>query len=201
MTLKDKILLLLFGLVVLVAARTAWIAAVGDPFFEHAACIGWNRPLLYWQVANHALIFAAYVALSLTLVFYSRKRGGDEWPKWVSWAFATFIVFCGVGHLVAMITYFVPIYWTEAIVNTGTVIASVITATGFPFAFRNLMAQPSRADMQKLIDDLQEAKTEVVAAEAAKTIDAGILHGMHLRLDALIARADALQNRFPLEQE
>ena len=77
------------------------------------------------------LIWLAYLAIPVVLVFFARRRRDLPFP-WMFWMFGAFIVSCGFTHLMEVVTFFTPLYGLSgavklltALVSWGTVLALV----------------------------------------------------------------------------
>src|SRR6478752_3307589 len=88
-------------------------------FSPHGICLLWEPELIWLHVASDALIAAAYFSIPAALsIFVSRRPDVDF--GWVFWAFALFIMACGVGHVMSIITLWYPVYGIEGIVKAMT---------------------------------------------------------------------------------
>ena len=75
-------------------------------FAPHGICLLWEPQLIWLHVASDVVIAAAYFSIPVALsIFVSKRRDVDF--GWVFWAFALFIMACGVGHVMSIITLWV----------------------------------------------------------------------------------------------
>jgi signal transduction histidine kinase len=101
-------------------------------FLPHAYCYLWNRPLIWLHVSSDGLIGLSYLAISATLGIMVWR--GRQWVpfSWMFLAFGTFILACGAGHFLEILTLYRPLYWVTGYEKALTALVSVITATALP---------------------------------------------------------------------
>jgi hypothetical protein len=104
----------------------------GAAYMAHGYCLLWKP----WLVALHAgsdlLIFAAYFAIPVAIWTFVSKRPNIE-MKGLARLFAAFILWCGLTHIVNLVTLWWPIYEFQALVKAITAAISVTTAVAiFP---------------------------------------------------------------------
>ncbi len=93
----------------------------------HGMCFLWNPSLLWIVVIGNAVTAIAYFSIPITMAYFAYKRKGNDF-QWVIFLFSAFIFACGVTHVLAVVTIWIPIYWVTAIAITVTAIVSVLTA-------------------------------------------------------------------------
>ena len=99
-----------------------------DQFMPHGYCFLWRPELVWLHVIADLVIALAYFSIPLTIYLIIRKRK-DELPfKWVFWMFATFIMFCGLTHIIELISIWKPLYYVEGLIKILTAAASLATA-------------------------------------------------------------------------
>ncbi|MDB5565769.1 MAG: putative sensor histidine kinase with a response regulator receiver domain [Tardiphaga sp.] len=116
-------------------------------FAPHGICLLWEPGLIWLHVGSDALIAAAYFSIPIALSIFVSKRRDVEFG-WIFWAFAIFIMACGLTHILSIYTLWVPIYGIEGIVKAITAIASVITAAILWPLLPKLLAIPSPAQLR-----------------------------------------------------
>jgi hypothetical protein len=77
----------------------------------------------------------------------------------VFYAFALFILACGVTHVLSIYTLWVPVYGVEAVIKAATAVASVTTAILLWPLIPKLLAVPSPQQL-RLAHSLLEAEAE-----------------------------------------
>jgi signal transduction histidine kinase/CheY-like chemotaxis protein len=117
-------------------------------FAPHGICLLWEPGLIWLHVGADALIAAAYFSIPVALTIFVSKRRDVEFG-WVFWAFALFIMACGLTHVMSIYTLWVPAYGLEGIVKAMTAIASVITAAMLWPLLPRLLAIPSPSQLRE----------------------------------------------------
>src|SRR3712207_8613435 len=94
----------------------------------HGFCLTWEPWLIRTHAASNIAIGLAYFSIPLALAVFARRRR-DLVFRPVFWLFAAFILLCGTGHWLDLLTLWVPAYGAEAIVKAAIAVVSVVTAT------------------------------------------------------------------------
>ena len=96
-------------------------------YMAHGYCLLWKP----WLVALHAgsdfLIFAAYFAIPVAIWIFVTKRPNVE-MKGLARLFAAFILWCGLTHIINLVTLWWPIYEFQGVVKAITAGISLTTA-------------------------------------------------------------------------
>jgi signal transduction histidine kinase/CheY-like chemotaxis protein len=116
-------------------------------FAPHGICLLWEPSLIWLHVGSDALIALAYFSIPIALTIFVMKRRDVEFG-WIFWAFALFIMACGLTHVLSIITLWVPIYGIEGLVKAITAVASVVTAAILWPLLPRLLAIPSPAQLR-----------------------------------------------------
>lgn len=123
-------------------------------FFPHGHCYLWRPDILWMNVASDALIFLSYMIIPMMLFLLIRRNPAMP-NKWVLVTFASFIFFCGLTHLMAIVTVWAPVYYLQGGVKLVTAAISVATAIlfvpVFPAAFR-IVSEPDHVELYKTIE-------------------------------------------------
>jgi signal transduction histidine kinase/ActR/RegA family two-component response regulator len=151
-----------------------WLAGfidAGRKFAPHGYCLLWRPELVWTHVICDALIAAAYFSIPIALISFIRRRRDIEF-SWVFWLFATFIVACGVTHLMAIWTLWNADYGVEAVIKMIAAIASVGTAIALWPLIPRLLAIPSPLQLREqnahLASTLQQLTHEVSQRQRAE---------------------------------
>src|SRR5882672_10977620 len=116
-------------------------------FAPHGICLLWEPQLIWLHVASDVVIASAYFSIPVALsIFVSKLRDVDF--GWVFWAFALFIMACGVGHVMSIITLWYPVYGIEGIVKAMTAAASIVTAAMLWPLLPKVLALPSPSQLR-----------------------------------------------------
>jgi signal transduction histidine kinase len=117
-------------------------------FSPHGICLLWQPELIWLHVTSDAFIAAAYFSIPVALSIFVSKRPDVDFG-WVFWAFAVFIMACGVTHVLSIVTLWVPIYGIEGIVKALTAIASILTAITLWPLLPKILAIPSPSQLRE----------------------------------------------------
>ena len=116
-------------------------------FAPHGICLLWEPQLIWLHVTSDAIIAAAYFSIPVALsIFVSKRRDVDF--GWVFWAFALFIMACGVTHVMSIVTLWFPVYGLEGIVKAMTAVASILTAVMLWPLLPKVLALPSPSQLR-----------------------------------------------------
>ena len=117
-------------------------------YSPHGICLLWEPELIWLHVVSDAVIALAYFSIPFALAIFVSKRRDVEFG-WVFWAFAIFIMACGVTHVMSIYTLWVPIYGIEGIAKALTAMASILTAAMLWPLLPKLLAIPSPSQLQQ----------------------------------------------------
>lgn len=129
-----------------VFGSAAWMA--------HGYCLLWTP----WLVALHAIpdlfIFLSYTAIPLALLRVLKARADIAEYRALVVLFASFILFCGVTHLMGLVTLWYPVYVVQGALKATTAAVSVTTAIVLFRLVPSLIAIPSPAELAMVNDRL-----------------------------------------------
>jgi signal transduction histidine kinase/ActR/RegA family two-component response regulator len=117
-------------------------------YSPHGICLLWEPELIWLHVVSDAVIALAYFSIPFALAIFVSKRRDVEFG-WLFWAFAIFIMACGVTHVMSIYTLWVPIYGIEGITKALTAVASIVTAAVLWPLLPKLLAIPSPSQLQQ----------------------------------------------------
>jgi PAS domain S-box-containing protein len=98
-----------------------------SPYIPHGHCYLWQMPLVGLHLVSDALIATAYFSIPAMLIYFVQKRGDVPFSR-VFLLFGAFIVLCGTGHLLNILTLWYPAYWVSGGVQALTALVSCYTA-------------------------------------------------------------------------
>src|SRR5581483_224721 len=78
----------------------------------HGICLLWRPELIWLHVVSDAIIALSYFSIPIALSIFVSKRPDVEFG-WVFWAFAIFIMACGMTHVFSIWTLWFPDYAIE----------------------------------------------------------------------------------------
>ncbi len=140
-------------------------------FMPHGHCYLWIPGLVGLHVTSDILIWLSYMTISLTIVYIVRKRG-DLPFDWIFMSFGIFIIACGFGHLMEVVTLWQPLYWLSGLWKAVTAIASVLTAGLLFVILPKILAIPNPAALREANAKLEAeiAERKRAEAELARTL-------------------------------
>ncbi len=148
-------------------------------YIPHGHCYLWQTPLVGLHVASDGLIAFAYYAISLTLVFFVRKRPDLPFRN-MFWLFGAFIVACGTTHLAEIWTLWYPTYWTSGVLKLFTAGVSLYTGVALVPIIPKVLSLRSPGELEAINEKLQEQiidrlRAEVSLQEAKEELERRVL--------------------------
>jgi PAS domain S-box-containing protein len=139
-------------------------------FMPHGMGYLWRTDLLFLHVISDALTALAYASISITLLYFVRRRR-DLAFHWIFVCFAIFIIACGMTHAMEIWVIWQPNYWLSGWIKAITALASVPTAILLIRLVPAALAVPSPAVLRRAYADLQrevaqrrQAEQDLIAA-------------------------------------
>ena len=132
---------------------TALIASIADWLLDpsgltpHGFCLLWEPWLIWTHSLSNIGIGLAYSSIPVALLRFARRRR-DLVLKPVFGMFAAFILLCGAGHWLDLLTLWVPAYGAEAAIKALTALVSLATAAALWPLMPHALALPSPAQMR-----------------------------------------------------
>jgi signal transduction histidine kinase/CheY-like chemotaxis protein len=150
-------------------------------FAPHGICLQWDPELLVVHIASDAVIALSYFSIPFALTYFVSKRRDVEFG-WVFWAFAVFIMACGLTHVMSIYTLWVPAYGLEGLVKVVTAIASISTALLLWPLIPQLLKLPTPGELRQTkamleAEGLQRREAEARLIHAQKMEAIGQLTG------------------------
>lgn len=130
-----------------------------NDFMPHGHCYRWLPDVLWTNVLGDALTAFAYFAIPVLLVLFVRKRKGMGMRR-LFFAFAAFIVSCGVVHVLAVISVWNPHYRAEGFAKVIMAGVSLGTVGMLAFYFKDALGIPLPEEMKAVQDDLRQEVEE-----------------------------------------
>ncbi len=107
-------------------------------------------------------IAVAYFAIPITMLVVLHDRRHDIPYPWLWTLFVTFIVACGLTHVVHLFSAYMGVEYagTQAVIEVITALASVGTAIAFMIIMPQIKTLPSPWQQQRKLENLVDARTE-----------------------------------------
>jgi diguanylate cyclase (GGDEF)-like protein len=158
---------------------TTWL---WDPsgLTPHGFCLLWEPGLLWLHALSDIAIGLAYFTIPFALLTFIRVRN-DMIFRPVFGLFAAFILFCGAGHWLTLLTLWVPAYGLEGVVKAITAIVSILTAVAMWKLMPQALALPSPAQLREANIALLERDER---AQALRLANAELEHSASHLADA-----------------
>lgn len=118
----------------------------------HGQCYAWNPYILWTSVVSDIVIAAAYFSIPIALVLIAKKRKDLKF-KGVFLLFASFILCCGITHLVSVYTIWHGAYGFHSITKLVTAIVSMATAVYVFWNIEKFLSIPSVEERDALIKE------------------------------------------------
>ena len=116
--------------------------AQATDFMAHGYCLVWDPALLWLHVGSDIVTGLSYLLIAGAL-FYLVFKWRDLPFFWMFLLFGVFILACGVTHFFAAWTIYVPSYWEEGFVKTGTALIAIVTALFLVPLLPRMLALPN----------------------------------------------------------
>lgn len=100
---------------------------VFQTFIPHGYCLSWSPLLLRLHIFSDLLITLSYFSIPLMLIYFVRRQPNFTYRR-LAYLFSSFIIACGVTHLMSMLMIWWPAYWLEGLLKAITAMLSLITA-------------------------------------------------------------------------
>ena len=157
------------------APLTLWDWLASPPgLTPHGFCLTWAPGLLGLHAGSDAVIAIAYFSIPLALVKFVAQKPDLEY-RWVAWLFGSFILACGLTHLMSIYTLWVPAYGVEGLVKLVTALLSIATAGMLWPLIPQVAALPSPIQLRELNVRLsativEQARTSALLRESEQRV-------------------------------
>lgn len=124
-------------------------------YMPHGYCLFWQPWLVILFAGSDLLIFLSYAAIPFALLLFLKRRPDVRYRGLVV-LFASFILLCGVAHLVSIITLWIPVYPLHGLIKLITGIVSAVTAIVLFWLVPRLVAIPSPHQLERANAELRK---------------------------------------------
>lgn len=129
------------------------------------SCGSWSAAHGWLHIIADSLIFLAYFAIPVSLAVLLVRRRDFPFPLILA-LFSAFILFCGIGHLLEAVIFYVPIYRVAGLWKAGTATVSLVTAAVLIKSLPNALSLPS---IRRANEDLSHSLAREQSLTAALT--------------------------------
>ena len=133
-------------------------------YIPHGHCYLWQMPLVGLHLVSDALIAVTCFSIPALLIYFVRKRGDLPFSK-VFLLFGAFIILCGTGHLLNILTLWYPAYWLSDMVQALTALVSGYTALQLVELLPQFLALQTPEQLETINRELEEQVAERQRAE------------------------------------
>lgn len=159
----------------------------------HGYCLQWEPGLLWTLVISNAIIAFSYFSIPFAIWYFARKRP-DIPHRWLFILFGTFIISCGITHLLDVENIWRPDYWLDAIFRAITASLSLGTAIVLWLIMPKALHAPSAKEMEQARQALEEANALLETKVLERT---RALQESNVSLKESEARFSSLANASP----
>ena len=136
-----------------------------NKYMPHGHCYLLQTPLVGLYVVSDALIAIAYFSIPAMLIYFISKRSDIPFSR-VFALVSAFIIFCGIGHLLDIVTLWYPIYWISGLERALTALISVYTAFRLMELLPQFLALKTPSQLEAVNQELEKQIAERQRTEA-----------------------------------
>jgi len=161
-------------------------------YMPHGYCLFWQPWLVFLFAGSDLLIFVSYSAIPFALLLFLKRRPDVRYRGLVV-LFASFILLCGVAHLVSIITLWVPVYPLHGLIKLVTGLVSAVTAVVLFWLVPRLVAIPSPHQLERANAELRdEIAAHKQTLAALREVQHTLEQKVEERTSALVKANDTL---------
>lgn len=143
-----------------------------EGLLPHGVCFVGKQDLILLHVISDAIIAAAYFMIPVILIYFLRAVRSRISFHWAIGLFAAFIVLCGSGHILDIVTIWNPIYYLQGWQAALTAVVSIATAVAIIPLVPKLLAMRTPEELEATNKRLSEEikAREHVEAELRRSL-------------------------------
>jgi signal transduction histidine kinase/CheY-like chemotaxis protein/HPt (histidine-containing phosphotransfer) domain-containing protein len=180
------------------------LEAIGTWLFDpsgltpHGFCLLWQPGLIWTHALSDAAIGVAYCTIPVALTTIAWRRRDLIFAP-LFWLFSAFILLCGAGHFLELLTLWVPAYGAQGMEKALTAVISVFTAWTLWHRLPRILAvnEALRTDILRSRENEAAARAARDAADALARSRSEFLatmsHEIRSPMSALVGVVDILR--------
>jgi hypothetical protein len=159
----------------------------------HGMCLLWRQDIFWTHVVADSFIALAYFSIPVAVITFARRRK-DLPHNWILYLFGAFIIWCGITHVISIVTLWSPQYGAEAAAKVVTAVVSMITAVMVWPLIPKALKIPSFEELRAKNAMLErEVRDRVAAERALQDLAASLERRVEERTQALSESNDRLE--------
>jgi len=135
-----------------------------DEFMPHGMCLLWRPELLWTHVVADAVTVIAYFSIPAALIYFAQRRRDFPHIR-VLYFFGAFIIWCGLTHVMSILTIWEPAYGLQAAVKVINAVISLGTAIALWPLMPRVLEIPSVGELQAKNAQLEKEIVERASAD------------------------------------
>lgn len=139
-----------------------------EGLLPHGVCFLRKPELIWLHVISDATVALSYFTIPLILIYFMGRIRTRISFGWAIGLFAAFIVLCGTGHLLNIVTVWTPIYFLQGWEKALTAVVSLATALAIVPLVPRLLAMKTPEELEEAnrklraeVDARQRAEAEL----------------------------------------
>lgn len=158
----------------------------------HGVCFYFRQDLILLHVISDAAIAFAYFSIPVTLMHFLRKRGQGIPFAHVLVLFSSFILLCGMTHIMGIWTIWKPVYYLEGGVKVLTAVVSLLTAAAIIPLVPKALAMRTPEELEAVNAQLRAeiARRDLAEQRSRQTMDQLAQSNRELEQFAYVASHD-----------
>ena len=145
----------------------------GSPYLQ-------DKNLLTLHSLSDTVIFLSYMAIAGSLTWLLYKLRQEITFAWIFFAFATFILSCGLVHALDVFLLWRNVYWLQGNLKLVTAVSSLITAVALPSLFPSVQrlldaAKSSRLNASRFMAVMQSSHDAFYLLESVRSVSGEIV--------------------------
>ena len=128
---------------------------VSSSYIPHGHCYLWQTPLVAFHVISDLLIALSYFSIAVALLYFVQKYKKDFSSNLIL-LFGLFIMLCGTGHFLDVVTLWYPIYWISGLIKAATALVSAYTAMELFILIPQFLSLRSPKDFEVINRQLED---------------------------------------------